>query len=82
MARTLTLPPTNLQNPALFQRGSGEAAIAQTLAQGILNVPPSDPQLHHTHHELAMPKFDHLTDLERRSLALYVISLQTGSGHD
>ena len=34
------------------------------------------PALHHTHHELLMPKFDHLTKTERRSIALYVISLR------
>jgi hypothetical protein len=32
--------------------------------------------LHHTHHELSMPSFAHLTELERRSIALYVISLR------
>jgi hypothetical protein len=33
--------------------------------------------LHQTHHELLMPKFDHLTEIQRRSIALYVISLRT-----
>ena len=78
MAPTLTDQPTNLRNPALFKRGAGEDAIAQTLAEGVLTAQPSDPQLHHTHHELAMPKFDHLTQVQRRSIALYLISLQNG----
>ena len=34
------------------------------------------PALQQTHHELLMPKFDHLTDTERQSIALYVISLR------
>ena len=36
----------------------------------------SSPQLHENHHDLAMPKFDHLSEVERRSIALYVISMQ------
>jgi mono/diheme cytochrome c family protein len=76
IAARLSDPPTDLRNAALFQSGSGEAEIAKTLAEGVLGAAAaSDPHLHHTHHELAMPKFDHLTDLERRSIALYVISL-------
>lgn len=82
LAKTLNDKPTDLANPALFKRGSGNAAIAQTLAEGVLNAEPSNPQLHHTHHELVMPKFDHLTDRERHSLALYVISLQSEESHD
>jgi len=82
LAASLSDKPADLRNPALFKRGSGVEAIARTLAEGVLNAESPVPQLHHTHHELAMPKFDHLTDIERRSIALYVISLQTGSGHD
>ncbi|MEQ1948574.1 MAG: c-type cytochrome [Bryobacteraceae bacterium] len=29
-----------------------------------------------SHHQLAMPKFEHLTETERRSIALYVIALR------
>jgi mono/diheme cytochrome c family protein len=79
IAAKLSDPPTDLRNAALFQRGWGETEIAKTLAEGVLGAAAaSDPHLHHTHHELAMPKFDHLTDMERRSIALYVISLRTG----
>jgi hypothetical protein len=76
MARTLTSKPTDLRKPAFFKRGSGEDAITRTLAEGVLYTETSVAQLHHTHHELAMPKFAHLTDFERRSIALYVISLR------
>jgi mono/diheme cytochrome c family protein len=68
--------PADLRDRALFIRGGGEMEIARTLAEGIHSTEASIPQLHRTHHELAMPKFDHLTELERRSIALYVISLQ------
>jgi high-affinity iron transporter len=70
--------PTNLRDPALFTRGAGEIEIAKTLAVGIHSAESSTPQLRRTHHELAMPKFDHLTEIERRSIALYVISLHDG----
>jgi len=50
--------------------------IAQTLADGITGAESSIPALHHSHHEFVMPKFDHLTEMERRSIALYVISLR------
>lgn len=80
IAARLSDPPTDLRNANLFQRGSGETEIAKTLAEGVFGAAAaSDPHLHHTHHELAMPKFDHLTDMERRSIALYVISLRTRS---
>lgn len=29
----------------------------------------------------SMPKFDHLTEIERRSIALYVVSMQTNPGY-
>jgi cytochrome c553 len=35
--------------------------------------------LHSTHHQLLMPKFDHLTELERRSIAVYLISMRIAS---
>ncbi len=75
MAAKLPSRPADLHDPASFKRGAGESEIAKTLAEGISTAPPSVPQLHHTHHELLMPGFAHLTELERRSIALYVISL-------
>jgi mono/diheme cytochrome c family protein len=79
IAAKLSDRPIDLQNATLFQGGYGESEIAKTLAEGVYGAAAAaDPHLHHTHHDLAMPKFDHLTDMERRSIALYVISLRKG----
>ncbi len=75
MAPRLPASPIDFQNVSLFKRGTTEDAIAKTLAEGI-SIEHSTPVLHQTHHELLMPKFDHLTETERRSIALYVISLR------
>lgn len=76
-AAALISKPTDLHNPALFKRGAGESAIARTLAEGVLGAEAGIPVLAASHHELVMPKFDHLTERERRSIARYVISMQT-----
>lgn len=73
-ARTLPVKPADLRDPSRFKNGSSEAAITRTLAAGI-SIKHVMPGLETTHHMMAMPKFDHLTKTERRSLALYVISL-------
>ena len=75
MAPRLPASPIDLHTVSLFKRGTTEDAIAKTLAEGI-SIEHSIPVLHQTHHELLMPKFDHLTETERRSIALYVISLR------
>jgi hypothetical protein len=75
MASRLPASPIDFRNVSLFKRGATEGTIAKTLAEGIPMVHPT-PALHDTHHELLMPKFDHLTETERRSIALYVISLR------
>jgi mono/diheme cytochrome c family protein len=80
-ASKLPSRPIALDDESLFKRGATEDAIAATLAVGIPG-DPSTPELHHTHHELVMPKFDHLTDNERHSIALYVISLRAGADHE
>lgn len=72
--KTLHVKPADLREPSKFKRGATEAAIAKTLAEGIA-VDHYWPELKATHHYLAMPKFDHLTKTERRSLALYILSL-------
>lgn len=77
LASSLPARPTDLRDVSLFKRGATEDAIAKMLAEGISRV-HTVPALHYTHHELLMPKFDHLTGTERRSLALYVISLRAG----
>jgi hypothetical protein len=73
MAANLPVRPIDLHDISLFKRGASEDAIAQTLAEGI-SMEHSIPALQETHHMLVMPKFDHLTETERRSIALYLIS--------
>jgi mono/diheme cytochrome c family protein len=75
MAPRLPATPIDFRNVSLFKRGTTENAISKTLAAGI-SIEHTTPALHQTHHELLMPKFDHLTEIERRSIALYVISLR------
>lgn len=70
----LHVRPADLRELSKFKKGSTEAAIAKTLAEGI-EVEHYWPALQTTHHYKAMPKFDHLTKGERRSLARYIISL-------
>jgi len=69
VARTLNPPPRDFRTATAFKNGADEASIAQTLATGI----PGGG---------AMPLYAHLTDRERRSLALYVISLRMPTSHD
>jgi mono/diheme cytochrome c family protein len=69
VARTLNPPPRDFRTASAFKNGADEGAIAQTLATGI----PGGG---------AMPLYAHLTDRERRSLALYVISLRTPTSLD
>jgi high-affinity iron transporter len=76
LAATLPSKPIDFRDTALFNRGADETAIAKTLAEGVAGAVPAELHLHNTHHVLVMPKFDHLTELERRSIALYVISLR------
>src|ERR1700722_3687005 len=71
LAPNLPANPIDFRNVSLFKRGATEDAIAKTLAEGI-SATHVVPALHLTHHELLMPKFDHLTRAERRSIALYV----------
>jgi hypothetical protein len=75
LASRLPATPIDFRNASLFKRGATEDDIAETLLEGISQV-HTIPILHQTHHELLMPKFDHLTKIERRSIALYVISLR------
>jgi len=75
LAPHLPAPPIDFRNVSLFKRGTTEAAIAKTLSEGI-SVDHTIPALRLTHHELLMPKFDHLTTTQRRSIALYLISLR------
>jgi mono/diheme cytochrome c family protein len=76
LVATLPSKPTDFRDASLFNRGADESSIAKTIAEGISGNVPAALHLHHTHHVLVMPGFDHLTELERRSIALYVISLR------
>jgi hypothetical protein len=80
MAPNLPSDPTDLADVTAFKKGATEDAIAKTLAEGISRT-HSIPALKLTHHELLMPKFDHLTKTQRRSIALYVISLRADSSN-
>lgn len=74
LARNLPAAPIDFRDVSAFKHGTSEEAIAKTLAEGVA--------LHQVsaagdiHHQLVMPKFDHLTETERRSIALYLISLR------
>ncbi len=65
LGRTLSPPPRDFKNEASYTNGSDESSIAATLARGI------------DRNGARMPAFAHLTDVERRSLALFVITLRT-----
>ena len=77
---TLPAKPIDFRDASLFKRGATESAIAKTLADGV-SIVHTAPELHAAHHQLLMPKFDHLTETERRSIALYVISMRTDANH-
>ena len=64
VGKTLSPPPRDFKNEASYTNGSDEASIAATLARGI------------DRNGAKMPAFAHLTDVERRSLAMFVITLR------
>jgi len=76
LAPNLPAKPIDFRDVSQFKRGTSEDDIAKTLAEGI-SIVHTIPALHHTHHELLMPQFNHLTKTQRRSIALYVISLRS-----
>ena len=76
LASTLPAKPTDLWNASLFKHGATESAIAKTIAQGVATI-HNAPDSKAIHHQSLMPSFNHLTDTERRSIALYVISMRT-----
>ena len=76
LAPKLPAKPIDLHDVSQFKRGMSEDDIVETLTDGI-SIVHTIPALHHTHHELLMPQFSHLTKTQRRSIALYVISLRS-----
>jgi len=77
VSQTLDPRPRDFRDVAAFKRGFDVEAIAHTLATGILvdAAPASGATGAPSHHQQGMPKFAHLSEVERQSLALYVISL-------
>lgn len=63
VGRTLTPSPRDFTDDAAYVNGRGPESIARTLATGL------------NRNGAKMPAFAHLTDGERMSLALFVLSL-------
>jgi len=77
VSATLDPRPRDFRDAAAFKKGFDVTAIAATVANGLLvDVPVSDGRGGNSHHRQGMPKFEHLSDVERQSLALYVIALR------
>ena len=64
VGKTLSPSPRDFQDHAAYTNGSDADSIAATLARGI------------NRNGAKMPAFAHLSEQERRSLALFVISLR------
>ena len=64
IGKTLTPAPRDFRDAGSFRNGADVDAIARTLAVG--------PSVNGG----GMPQFGHLTEVERRSIALFVISLK------
>jgi len=77
VSATLDPQPRDFRDAAAFKKGFDVTAIAATVANGLLvEVPVSDGRGGGSHHRQGMPKFEHLSEVERLSLALYVIALR------
>lgn len=81
VAATLEPRPRDFRDAAAFKNGFELQAIATTIADGILvhAAPATGATGAPVHHQQGMPKFPHLSDFERQSLALYVMSLRSES---
>ncbi|MEQ1871246.1 MAG: c-type cytochrome [Vicinamibacterales bacterium] len=77
---TLETRPRDFRDAAAFKQGADIESVTATIATGVLgglgDSRSPDPVHHHSQ---VMPRFDHLSERERHSLALYVISLRTAS---
>jgi mono/diheme cytochrome c family protein len=69
IGKTLTPAPRDFRDAGAFKNGTDVAAIAHTLAAGL------------SVNDGRMPQFNHLTEAERRSIALFVMSLRE-NGHE
>lgn len=75
VAGTLATRPRDFRDTTSFKQGTDVAAIAETIGTGVVEV-ASRSWPGGEHHHQVMPQFSHLSEWERRSLALYVISLR------
>ena len=64
VGKTLPLPPRDLHEASGFKGGSDVTGIAATLAYGL------------GQEGVGMPQYIHLTEHERQSLAMFIISLR------
>jgi high-affinity iron transporter len=75
VAKTIEPQPRDFRDASAFTQGTDVASIASTIATGVMvhsqGNSPADQ-----HHRQLMPQFNHLSEAERRSLAMYVISLR------
>lgn len=75
VAASLITAPRDFRDPDAFTRGADVASIADTIAKGVVVLSKSHwPAEEHANQ--VMPQFAHLSPSERRSIALYVISLR------
>lgn len=77
VAPTLDPKPTDLHRASTFKTRFDETALAGMLAVGIPSHNHAANAAGDAHHNQGMPPYGHLSDAERRSLALYVMSLNT-----
>ncbi len=75
VAGGLAIRPRDFRDAAAFKQGSDVTAISKTIAIGVV-VLSRQHWPEEEHHNQVMPKFGHLSEWERRSLALYVIALR------
>jgi len=81
IAATLAPRPTDFHDESAFITGFEVAPIAATIANGLsfdAPLPPNAAEARPRHGQ-GMPPFGHLSEMERRSLALYVMSFRNES---
>jgi high-affinity iron transporter len=81
IAATLSARPRDFRDASAFKNGTSVEAIVSTLATGMGdgNTAPEHRGHGPEHEQRVMPRFDHLTEHERRSIAMFVISLRSPS---
>ncbi len=81
IAATLAPQPTDFRDDSAFMTGFEVDRVAAIIASGLSVDAPLLPNAAEAHprHSQGMPPFPHLSELERRSLALYVMSFRKES---